>query len=104
MSLRDPGQIYTTRPEELSLRMGWDGWTGWDGMGYQKFLSIFFILSGYIKHVYVYLYVYLKIFTIIVMGLKYIYTQKLSPTFLWVSEFHVKLGVVVKNFKINAGR
>ena len=33
-----------------------------------------------------------------------IYTQKLSATFLWVSKFHVKLGVVVKNFKIKAGR
>ena len=34
----------------------------------------------------------------------YIYTQKLSPTFLLVTKFHVKLGVVVKNFKITAGR
>ena len=34
--------------------------------------------------------------------LKYI-LKKLSPTFLWVSKFHVKLGVVVKNFK-NYGR
>ena len=38
----------------------------------------------------------------------YIYTfignKKLSPTFLWVSKFDVKLGLVLKNFKINAGR
>ena len=34
----------------------------------------------------------------------WIYTKKLSPTFLWVSKFHVKLGVVVKNLKITAGR
>ena len=34
----------------------------------------------------------------------YIHTKKLSPTFLWVSKFHVKLGVVVKTFKITAGR
>ena len=34
----------------------------------------------------------------------YMYPQKLSPTFLWVSKFDVKLGVVVKNFKITAGR
>ena len=33
-----------------------------------------------------------------------IYTQKLSPRFIWVSKFHVKLGVVVKNFEITAGR
>ena len=33
-----------------------------------------------------------------------IYTQKLSPTFLWVSKFYDKLGVMVKNFKITAGR
>ena len=32
----------------------------------------------------------------------YIYSQKLSQTFLLVSTFHVKLGVVVKNFKITA--
>ena len=31
----------------------------------------------------------------------YIYTQKLSPTFLWVSKFDVKLGSVVMIFKIN---
>ena len=28
----------------------------------------------------------------------------MSQTFLWVSKFDVKLGVVVKNFKITAGR
>ena len=31
----------------------------------------------------------------------YIYAQKSSPTFLWVSKIYVKLGVVVKNFKCN---
>ena len=37
--------------------MGWDGmgWMGWTG--YQKCPSIFFILCGYIDHVYVYLYI-----------------------------------------------
>ena len=34
----------------------------------------------------------------------YIYSQKLSATFLWVSKFYDKFGVVVKNFKITAGR
>ena len=34
----------------------------------------------------------------------YIYTQKLSPRFLWVLKFDVKLGVVVKNFKTTIGR
>ena len=28
----------------------------------------------------------------------------MSPIFLWVSKFHVNLGVVLKNFKITAGR
>ena len=32
------------------------------------------------------------------------YTCNKTPTFLWVSKFHVKLGFVVKNFKITAGR
>ena len=34
----------------------------------------------------------------------YIFTLKLSPTFLWVSKFYVKLAIVVKNFKIAEGR
>ena len=34
----------------------------------------------------------------------YICNQNLSPKFLWVSKFDVKLGVIVKNFKITAGR
>ena len=34
----------------------------------------------------------------------YIRTQKLSPRFLWVSKFDVKLRVIDKNFKITAGR
>ena len=61
------------------------GGMGWDGVGwteYQKRPSIFFILCGYIDHVYVYL-----------------YNQKLSPTFLWVSKFDVKLGVGEHNFQ-----
>ena len=68
---------------------GWTGWTGWTGgTGYQKCPLNFFILCGYIDFVYFYFYT----------------KWKLSPTFLWVSKFHVKLGVVVKNFKITAGR
>ena len=34
----------------------------------------------------------------------YICNQNLSPKFLWVSKFDFKLGVIVKNFKITAGR
>ena len=37
---------------------GWMGWMEWDGMDgteYQKCPSIFFILCGYIDHVYIYL-------------------------------------------------
>ena len=51
------------------------GWTE-----YHKCHSNLFILCEYIAHVYTYLHMY----------------SKLSPTFLWVSKFHVKLGVVVK--------
>ena len=66
---------------------GWDGMNGW--ALYQKFPSILFILRRYIDHVYIY---------------TYIYNQNWSPRFLWVLKFDVKLGVVVKNFKIRAGR
>ena len=79
-SLRGP--VLTLQNEALCAEfpdgMGW-GWTG-----YQKCPSIFFILCGYTDHVYMYL---------------YIYTQKLSPTFLWVSKFDVKLeggGIIFK--------
>ena len=48
-----------------------------------------FILSAYIDYVYI---------------STDICNQKLSPTFLWVSKFDVKLGVMVKNFKFTAGR
>ena len=83
MSLRGPVKTLTARREAPSL-MGRVGRMDND----QKFPLNFFILCAYIDYVYVYLYT------------KY----KLSPTFLWVSKFHVKLGVVVKNFKITAGR
>ena len=33
----------------------------------------------------------------------YIYTQKMSPTFSWILKLDVKLGFVLKNFKITAG-
>ena len=46
-------------------------------MGYQRCTSIFFVLSGYINYVYIYL---------------FIDTKKLSPTFFGVSKFYVKRG------------
>ena len=63
---------------------------GWDGAGYQKCPSMFFILCGYIEHVYVYLYIFSKNFTNILMGLK-----------IWCQ---VGGGVGVKIFKITIGR
>ena len=53
----------------ISLRVG--GWVAGlvDWTGYKKCPSIFFTLCEYIVKVYIYL---------------YIYSQKLSPTFLWV--------------------
>ena len=51
--------------------------------GNQKCPLIFFILCTQIDKVYIYLYT----------------KKKLSPTFLWVSKFDVKLGVEVKIFK-----
>ena len=56
--------------------------------GNQKCSSMFFILCTILEHVYIYLTKYIK----------------LSPTFLWVSKFDVKLGVGVKFFKFTAGR
>ena len=53
---------------------------GWDGP--EKCPLKFFIFCGYVDYVYIYLYTKLK----------------LSPTFLWVSKFDVKLGVGVKLF------
>jgi len=51
--------------------------------------SILFILCTYTYHVYIY---------------SYICNKKLSPKFLWVSKFNVKLGVIVKKLKFIAGR
>ena len=48
-----------------------------DGMGEKKCPSIFFILCTYIEHVFLY---------------AYIDNKNLSPTFLLVSKFDVKLG------------
>ena len=53
------------------------------GLGYKKCPSMFFILSEYIEHVYN----------------TYIDTKKLSPRFLWVSKFDVKLGMGEHHFR-----
>ena len=78
------------RSASLMGRVGRTGWTGGtDGRtGYQKCPSIFFILCKYIDYVYIYLYT----------------KKKLSPPFLWVAKFDVKLGVGVKIFKFTEGR
>ena len=90
MSLRGPVPTPTIEARRAEFDgTGGTGGTGWtDGTGYQKCLLIFFIFCGYIDKVYIYLYT----------------KKKLSPTFLWVSKFDVKLGVVIKNFKFTAGR
>ena len=79
LSLRGPAQ-FTQEARSDEFTDGWvDGFTE-----YQKCPSIFFILCWYIDHVYVYL---------------SIYSQKLSPTFFWVSKFDVKLrsgGIILK--------
>ena len=77
--------IYTTRP-----KAEFDGTGGRvDGLdGDEKCPLIIFKFCGYIDKIYIYLYT----------------KKKLSPTFLWVSKFDVKLGVVIKNFKFTAGR
>ena len=52
-------RVSTFSVYELMYGMGWDG-MGWDGwMEYQKCPSNFFILWGYIEHVYTYLYIYI---------------------------------------------
>ena len=55
------------------VRTGWDGMDGMDGTESQKCPSNFFILCEYID-------MYIP---------TYIYTQKMSPTFLWISKFYV---------------
>ena len=68
---------------------GWmDGWTDGRMDGDQKGPSIFLIFMYVKDHVYMY---------------TYIRTQKLSPRFLWVSKFDVKLGLGVKMLKITIG-
>ena len=76
--LGSSSQVFTQRGPK-AVRAEFTGETG-----YQKFPSIFFILCGYIKYVYIYL---------------YIYTEKLSPIFLWVSKFDAKLGVLENYFR-----
>ena len=62
---------------------------GSGGTEYQKCPLIFFILCKYKENVYIPF---------------YIDTKKMSPTFVWVSKFDVKLGVGVKVFKFTVGR
>ena len=83
MSLRGP----VNKPYDEARRAEFDG-MGWDGMGYQKCPFI----SSYSVGIYIR---YIPTYTC---------NKNLSPTFLWVSKFDVKLGVWVKNFKIRAGR
>ena len=75
--------------------MGWDGmgWDGMDGMGWDGW-GIKSVLQFSLYFVCIYI-LYLT---------SYICSQNLSPTSLWVSKFDVKLGVVIKIFKITAGR
>ena len=75
MSLRGPVLTLTARPEGPSL-MGRVGRS-------RKVPLNFFELCGHLELVYIYLYT----------------KQKLSPTFLWVSKFDVKLGVGEYNFR-----
>ena len=63
---------------------------GWGGMGmggHQKCPSIFFILRGYIDHVYI-----------------YICNKILSRTFLWVSKFDLKWESLDLIFKTLRGK
>ena len=69
------------RLERLGLRMD-----GMEGISKVSFISLYFVIIYQIYKP------------------TYICTQKLSPTFLWVSILHVKLAVVVKNFEITASR
>ena len=68
LCLKWPGGPNRARQREFD-GVGWGG-MGWDGTEYQKCPSIFFILRGYIDHVYMYLYVSSKIVTNILMGFK----------------------------------
>ena len=70
MSLRGPAAQHLhneARRAEFTDGMRWDG-MGW--MEYQKCPSNFFIICGYIEHVYTYLYIYSKIVTNILIAFK----------------------------------
>jgi len=93
MSLRGPVPTPTTEARRAEFTGGWMdgmGWDGWDGMGW----GIKSVLQFSLYFVCIYI-LYLT---------SYICSQNLSPTSLWVSKFDVKLGVVIKIFKITAGR
>ena len=64
MSLRGPAAQHLNNE---ARRAEFDG-TG--RTGYQKCPSIFFILCGYIEHVYIYLYIFSKIAANILIGFK----------------------------------
>ena len=72
----------------LKLEMFYLRVDGWDGWGIKSVLqfSLYFVC------------IYILYLT------SYICSQNLSPTSLWVSKFDVKLGVMIKIFKITAGR
>ena len=63
-------RYFTTTWEAFLSEKSIYGWDGWDGMVYQKCPSNFFILCGYIEHVYTYFYIYSKIVNKILMGFK----------------------------------
>ena len=76
------------KPENVLFTDGM-GWMGWmDGRNIKSVLQY----SSYFVGIYIR---YIP---------TYIDNKKLSPTFLWVSKFDVKLGVGVKSFKFTAGR
>ena len=72
--------IYTTRREAPSLRMGWMGWM--DGISKVSF-NVLHSLWVYRTFIYLLICIF----------------KKLSPTFVWVSKFDVKLGVGEHHFR-----
>ena len=81
LSLRGPAQFtHEARSAEFTGRV--------DGRGIKSVLQFSLYFVG-IQIMYMY---------------TCIYSRKLSPTFLWLSKFDVKLGVVVKNFNITISK
>ena len=85
---QEPTYESTKQPQCPSVFDGTDGWDGWDGLdgldGISK-VSFKILHTMWVYRLSIYLLIHEK--------------KKLSPTFLWVSKFDIKLGVGEHDFR-----